>query len=256
MRRLLLAALALPFMFSPAHAAQDTDFFIRVKANDGSFIGTSMGGARIIIRDKMTGDILMDGITRGGAGDAAKIMAAARGEKIVDDGTAGIQFSLDIFEPVPVTITATGPLAQPQNMSTVTEDFILVPGKDYTAGNGIVLELAGLMVDITGPVIGSTSENDIEKIVPLTAKISTLAGDQPDTAGHWPADRFEVEATIYKDAQFVISFPLKHLETPGDFLAHMKFPAAGTYRIVLTAFDRMTKQAGMDSTTLTVLEKP
>ena len=255
MRRLLLAALALPFMFSPAHA-EDTDFTIRVKARDGSFIGGSMGGARVIIRDKITSDILFDGLTRGGTGDTAKIMAAARGEKIVDDETAGLEFSLDIIEPLLVTITAKGPLAQPQNMASVTEDFILIPGKDYTAENGIVLELTGLLVDITGPVIGGTTEFDPEKIIPLTAKIGTLAGDTLDDAGLWPADRFEVEATIYKDSQFIIAFPLKHLETPGDFLANMKIPAAGTYKIVLTAFDRMTKQAGMDATTLTVLEKP
>jgi hypothetical protein len=51
--------LTLALLIVPAiAAAEPTDVTVRVLAKDSKFVGTSMGGMRIILRDAQTGEIL------------------------------------------------------------------------------------------------------------------------------------------------------------------------------------------------------
>lgn len=242
---------------APAAFAQpnQTDFVVTVKAKDAKFIGTAAGGARVIIRDRRTGDIIASGVTAGETGETALIMAdsRARDAVIVTEDTARFAFSLDFWEPTPVTISATAPLGQLQSEVTVSEDMLILPGKDYTAGNGIMLELPGFAVDIVSPITNQKFKHNAEIPVTIEASVMKLCACHVAEGTPWPPERYEVEALVYRDTFFITSVKLNYTGESGIYGINMKIPMPGTYRIIVTAFDPVTKEAGMDATTI-VLE--
>ncbi|HEX6202874.1 MAG TPA: hypothetical protein VF100_07720, partial [Thermoanaerobaculia bacterium] len=66
--RLLLPAL-LVAAAAAAAAAEETAVTVRVLSRDAKFVGSSMGGARVTIRDAETGTLLAEGVTAGSTGD-------------------------------------------------------------------------------------------------------------------------------------------------------------------------------------------
>ncbi len=239
---------------APQAHAEETDFVIRVLARDAKFIGTSMGGAHVMIRDKRTGDLLVEGITSGTTGDTKKIMAENhdRDALLSDDKSANFGFSLDLFEPTPVTISATGPLAQTQSMGRISEDYILIPGKDYTSGDGIVLELPGFVVDIMSPPAGQIIKFDPEVSFNMAVNIAKMCGCRIEKDTPWDPERYEVEAYIYRNNILVTNAPFQYSGNPGIYITKVLVPQDGIYRMVVTAFDPKTREAGMDSTTIIV----
>lgn len=237
-----------------ASASEETDFKITVRARDAKFVGSSVGGARVTVTDKRTGDIIAAGVTHGGTGGSDKLMAKSvdRDAILVDDDTASLQFSLELIEPTPVTVAATGPLIQGQSLASVSEDMILIPGKDYTAGNGIMLELPGMAVDVLSPPPNMKTKFDAEQPVVLMANIMKMCGCRVEEGSPWPPERYEVEVAIYKDALLVTSARMEYAKEPGLFQRKLKFPAPGTYVLTVTAFDPVTKEAGVDSTSITL----
>lgn len=255
-----LATIAVLLLSAAAHAQTqqepivETNFVVTVKAKDAKFVGTAVGGAMIVIRDRRSGDILIQGRTLGGTGDTKKIMEQGwvRDAVAVDDKTAKFQFTLELTEPVPVTISATGPLDQHQATATVSQDMILIPAKDYTTGNGIMLELPGIAVDVTEPAVNSRLKLDPKNPVKLTANVQKMCGC-PVTAGTpWNPERYDVEVRIYKDDLYIMSAALAYAGTPGVYSQNVSIPVPGIYRLVVTAFDRVTKEAGMDGTSFTL----
>jgi hypothetical protein len=64
--RAFVIILSLVALTAPAIAsAEPTEITVRVLAKDSKFVGTSMGGMRIILRDAHTGEILATGLTQG-----------------------------------------------------------------------------------------------------------------------------------------------------------------------------------------------
>lgn len=232
----------------------ETNFAVTVKARDGLFIGSPAGGAEIVIRDRRTGDIIVHGATYGGAGDAGRLMTDThkRDEVLVDKDTAKFQFSIEIFEPTPVTVSATGPLGQGQSLATVSEDMILIPGKDYTAGNGIMLELPGFAVDVLDPPAGTAAKLDPKNPIQVAANVLKMSGDPVAPGTKWDPARYEVEMRVYKGDVFVAMAPMQYGDKPGLFAQNLKLPSPGLYRVVVTAFDKETKEAGMDSSFFTM----
>lgn len=249
---LMLFGLTVACFVTQARAAAETNFVVTVKARDAKFIGTAAGGAQVIIRDRRTGDIIASGTTYGSTGDTALLMADShkRDAVLMSDGSARYEFSLEFWEPTPVTISATAPLAQPQSMVTVSEDMILIPGKDYTSGNGIMLELPGFAVDVTSPIPNQKFKLDPDVPVTLEANVMKLCGCLVEEGTPWPPERYEVEAHIYKDNLFITTAPLAYSGEPGIYTTNLKIPMTGIYRLLVTAFDPQTKEAGMDVTTV------
>src|SRR3546814_17087602 len=70
------AASAAIFASHPV-AAEPTEIMVRALAADAKFIGTSMGGMRVTIRDVRSGDTLASGTTDGPTGHTAAIKQAA-----------------------------------------------------------------------------------------------------------------------------------------------------------------------------------
>ncbi len=236
----------------PSFAGQETNFVITVKARDAKFIGTAAGGAQIVIRNRLTGDILATGITYGETGDTALIMGEdrARDTVLATKSSAKWSFSLEFWEPTPVTITATAPLGQAQSMVTVSEDMILIPGKDYTSGNGIMLEVPGFSVDVISPTPNHKFKHDPNVPITVEANVMKLCGCLIEEGSPWAPERYEVEAHVYLDGRYITSINIPYANEPGMYGTNLKLPLPGSYRIHVTAFDPITKEAGMDTTTV------
>lgn len=249
---LVFFALTAACFVAQANAAPETNFVVTVKARDGQFIGTAAGGARIMIRDRRTGDVIAGGNTFGHSGDTDILMADShkRDAVLLSSNSARYEFSLEFWEPTPVTITATAPLAQPQSEVTVSEDMILIPGKDYTSGNGIMLEIPGFAVDVTSPIPNQKFKLTPKNPVTIEANVMTLSGDLIEKGTPWPPERYEVEVHVYKDNLFITTMKLPYSGEPGIYSANLEIPMAGIYRLLVTAYDPKTKEAGMDITTV------
>ncbi|MBU0800631.1 MAG: hypothetical protein KKA05_06460 [Alphaproteobacteria bacterium] len=248
----LLAGLAVPAMAQGN--PEDVDVKITVRARDGRFVGTPVGGAYVIVRDRRNGDVLAEGVTTGGTGNARIIMeeGVKRDAILSDEESAKFEFSLAVLEPVPVTISARAPITQEQAAVTVSEDMILIPGKDYSSGNGVMLTVPGFVVDIASPAVNTRMKHNADEIIPLRVHVAKVSGDKPTEKGMWPASRYEVEAHVFRDSAFITTTPLQYGGEAGLFAANLKIPVNGTYRIIVSAFDPQTKESGVHSTTITL----
>lgn len=258
MKKYLLSSLAsltllCTALATSAHAAE-TNFSISVKSKDAMFIGESVGGAHIIVRDKRDGDILVEGNTTGGSGDRSKIMTGSheRDAIITNDTNAKFEFALDLYRPTPVTIEVSGPYAQGQALAKASADYLLIPGKDYTAGNGIIVEIPGFIVDVLNPPVNRKAKFNKDGTLPLEVNVTKLCGCHIDKGLPWPPERYQVEASIYRGDVLLATIPMEKQTQASLYAANLKFQEPGTYMVTVTAFDSKTLEGGMDSTTITL----
>lgn len=93
--------------------AEPTDIVVRAISRDAKFIGDSMGGVRIILRDAQSGKILAEGVTSGGTGDTKRLTETAkRREALATPEAAAFRATIDIDQPRLVEMEAFGPLSQ------------------------------------------------------------------------------------------------------------------------------------------------
>jgi hypothetical protein len=148
----LLAGLVLLLASARAARAVETRVMVRARTKDAKFIGSSMGGALVVIRTADTGVVLATGTTTGGTGDTKRIMVEphARGAAWTDAATAGFEAVLDLAEPTFVTIEVTGPMGQRQSAARATVQTWLLPGR-HVSGDGIMVEIPGFAVNVAAP---------------------------------------------------------------------------------------------------------
>ena len=120
MRTIVLVLLV--FFIATYTFGTDTKIIVRVKAKDAKFIGSSLGGAYIIIRNSLNQQILAEGKTSGAAGNTNLIMITpiVRGNSIVDDQTAKFFATINIEEPIFVTIEELSPINNKQASTKIT----------------------------------------------------------------------------------------------------------------------------------------
>lgn len=138
-------------------AAEETRVTVRVLSKDAKLIGSSMGGARVTIRDAGTGEILADGVTEGSTGDTTLLVVEPL-ERYADLGTEGaaaFETVLDLDRPTLVEVAAYGPLAQLQSAVSAGTTQWIVPGKHLTGSGSVVIELSGFVVDVLAPAVHS-----------------------------------------------------------------------------------------------------
>ena len=133
--------------------ATETRVMVRARTKDAKFIGTSMGGALVVIRKADTGEVLASGLTSGGTGDTKRIMSdpLVRGAQITDASTAGFEAKLDLAEPTFVTVEVSGPMGQRESAAKATVQTWLIPGK-HVAGDGLMVEIPGFAVHVVMPL--------------------------------------------------------------------------------------------------------
>lgn len=151
-KRIFLTLTGMIFLCGTAQAIP-TDITVRVKTKDAKFMGSSMGGALITIKDADTGELLAKGVTAGGTGNTKLIMKTpvTRGNAISDEKAAKYTATIDIDVPTRVKVTAFGPLSQRQAANTVSATQWIIPGKNITEGDAWMLEMPGLVVDVLSP---------------------------------------------------------------------------------------------------------
>lgn len=132
--------------------ATPTTVVVRALARDAKFIGSSIGGAQVIIRNVANGEILAEGKTSGSTGNTKALMSQAhtRYGSLADARSAKFETVIDIDEPTLINIEVSAPLAQRQAMVTATKQLWLIPGKDIL-GDGIIMEMHGFALDVLKP---------------------------------------------------------------------------------------------------------
>ncbi len=224
--------------------AEPTSVTVRVLAKDAKFIGTGMGGAMVEIRNAESGEVLASGLTQGGTGDTGLIMKSAHGRgQSIGEGAASFAATLDISEPVRIQISAEGPVGMPESANRVSLTQWLLPGKHLNNGDGVVLEMPGFALQTLAPVTGASLP--VGSDVRVAVKMVMMCGCPIMPGGLWDADKIELSAGLFFDGKALGDWPLQFAGEASQF--HVQLPAAraGDYQVVVTAYDTVTGNTGL-----------
>ena len=237
-------------VFTFSLSAQETKIMIRAKAKDAKFIGSSIGGAKIIVKEAVTGKILAEGITRGSTGNTKKIMQEdwKRGENHSENDTAGFMANLNIDEPVFVTVEAYAPYNKKQARVTSSTQFWAIPGKNVL-GDGVVLEIPGFVVDVLSPQTHERISSDRE--ITITANIVMTCGCPVADGGIWNSESYEIYAVVSSENGKSQEIDLKQTDKSSTFSATASLEK-GLYEITVIAFDPGTGNSGLDKTNIII----
>ncbi len=229
--------------------SQETTIMIRAKAKDAKFIGSSIGGAKIIVKDAITGEILDQGITSGGTGNTDLIMKTAqeRGKELSDANTAGFTAKLNISEPTFVDIEAFAPINKKQARVKASTQTWIIPGKNID-GDGIILEIPGFVIDILAP---QTHEGLDSNAVDIKANIVMMCGCPVSDGGIWNSENFQIRAIARTNGKKVKEIDLEQTEKSSTFSGQMNLES-GIYEILVYAFDPATGNTGLDKTNIII----
>lgn len=255
-RILMLAALGLAMMLpSVAAWAEPTEITVRALSKDAKFIGTSMGGMRITLRDAETGEVLASGLTEGGTGDTKRLMHENVGRRAVmsDASAARFQVTLDLDAPRLIEVEAYGPLAQRQAAQRVVATQWVIPGRGISGGDGWVLELPGFAVDVLSPP--AHIKFDGATTVDVRANVVMMCGCPIEPKGLWDADKYEVQAIVRRDGKPVAQVPLKYAGQTSQFAAAVPATEPGMYEVLVYAYDPANGNTGLDRTTFIIAKK-
>ena len=232
----------------PSAAAEPTQVEVRVIARGAKFMGGYAAPVRVILTDADTGETLARGTTSGTTGDAARIMTrdkGAGGKRSTPD-SAVFRTTLDIDRPRRITASVTGPLSQPQATTTATSTQWILPGRDVTAGDGWLIELPGLIVDIADPVAYRWIKAG--ETVPLRVGVTMLCGCAISEAGPWRATDTEVEAYVTTNGSLPRRVKLRFDPAAAVFVADLSTNDAGLYEIEVRGWVGATNNAGVAHT--------
>lgn len=234
-------------------SAEPTEITVRVISRDAKFIGTSMGGMRITLRDAQTGEVLASGVTRGGTGDTKRIMHTHGGRRahLADDTAAKFVTTLDLKKPRLIEVDAYGPLAQPQAAHRVSSSQWVVPGRDISDGDGWVLELPGFAVDVLAPPAHVKLPAATGR-VELRANVTMMCGCPITPNGIWDANRYEVKAIVRHDGTRIGRYDLAYAGKPSQFTGQVPVKGPGVYDVTVYAYDPANGNTGLDRTTFIV----
>jgi hypothetical protein len=252
MRHYFAAALLGLFLVPASVSAEPTNITVRVLSKDAKFIGTSMGGMQVTLRDAHSGEILATGLTQGGTGNTKRLMHESAGRRALlsDPSAAKFEATLDLDAPRLIEAEAYGPLAQPQAAHRVVSSQWVIPGRGLTGGDGWVLELPGFVVDVLAPPahvkLTGTSKVD------LRANVVMMCGCPIAPKGLWDADKFEVRAIVSRDGKEVARLPMNFAGETSQFAASLPIDAGGTYDVLVYAYDPGNGNTGADRTTFII----
>ncbi|WP_282079499.1 hypothetical protein [Aquimarina algiphila] len=228
--------------------ATPTKIMVRAKAKDAKFIGNSIGGAYIIIRNQRTGEILSQGKTKGGTGDTSLIMKTPRERNIniTDDKTSGFLAELDISEPVFVSIEVFAPINKKQATVSGSTTLWIIPGKDIL-GDGIIIEIPGFVIDILTPRTHQfiSLKSIEEKSISIQSNIVMMCGCAISDGGLWDANQIEVKGILKKDGTKIQEIPLK-VSSPNLFEGSINVDSTGNYELIVYAYHPKTGNTGVD----------
>ncbi|WP_417886083.1 hypothetical protein [Zunongwangia sp.] len=235
------------FSFAIGNVTAQTQVMVRAKAKNAKFIGSSIGGAKIIIRDYYSNSILAEGITKGATGNTDLLIKqpVIRGKRLTDEKTAGFLANLDIKKPTFVEIEAFAPIAKKQAVVKAATQMWILPHKDIL-GDGVMLEIPGFIVDILSPQTHEIIQGEFE----VSANIVMMCGCPVAEGGLWDASTYEIKALL-ENGETAKEVELKATEKANTFSATVNLNA-GNYSVTVYAFDTKTGNTGLDKTSIIV----
>ena len=237
-------------------AQQSTTLIVRARAKGAKFIGSSMGGAMVVVREKETGKILASGLTEGGTGDTDLLMKKphSMGMKLSTDGTAKFETTLQLKEPVLAEVEVKGPMAQQQSSVISSTEIWLIPGKNIN-GDGLIIQVPGFVVDILGPHAHKFVQmKGASTSVPIRASVVMMCGCPTSEGGLWDSSQYEIKALIQKNGETVDTVPLKYTGEMSTYQGMFKPASPGAYEIMVYAYDPNNGNTGLDKTTVVVTD--
>jgi hypothetical protein len=147
-------------------------------------------------------------------------------------GAAAFTATLDLDRPTMVEIVAEGPLGHPESIQHASTTLVAVPGT-ITAGDGVVLELHGLIVDLGEPADGRAVAGDI----PVRMKITMLCGCPIEPGGMWNADDIAVTARLLTRCGSVQEVAVRYAGTQSTFAGQLTNVPRGKYTLEIVASD-------------------
>jgi hypothetical protein len=209
----------LPMLLATAPAtAEPTSVTVHAISQDAKFIGDSMGGVEVVLRNANTGKQLAKGITAGDTGNTKKIMeAVGRSPLRTTPEAAHYSTTLDISVPTLVRVELRGPLGRPLTMQIATSERWLVPGISAVAGNAWVVELPGLAIEVDGITDG----------------------------GLWDAAEYEVISELRRKGQPTERTPLSFSAAPGQFTGTITPSFSGKGELWIIARNKRTGNTGV-----------
>ncbi|MEM4409991.1 MAG: hypothetical protein QXI19_14745, partial [Candidatus Caldarchaeum sp.] len=132
------------------------------------------------------------------------------GVQLSDEKTAGFAATLDIDEPMLVTIEAYAPYGARQSMVKSSTEVWLIPGKNIT-GDGVVLEFPGFSVDVLAPQSAEKVKLEGGRVeVPIRANVVMMCGCPTEPGGLWDTRHYEVKAIIKRNGKGLVTTPLRY----------------------------------------------
>ncbi len=210
----------------------ETHVLVRVRAHDAKLIGDEVGGARVTITEVATGEVLASGVTTGGTGDTHLIIEAPHerhGTFMDTPGAAGFRGTFRLTSPTVVRISAVGPLNYPQATARASKTLLLEPGADI-GGNGIVLDLQGLIVEVLDapPASGRAG-------MQVRARVRMLCSCATKPGGLWTIER--VTARLMDGDDIVAEAPLQYSGQTSVYSGTLPTPRSGAFTLVVSAAD-------------------
>jgi hypothetical protein len=236
----------LPLVVSAAEPV-DTEIVVRAQARDGKFIGSSIGGALIRIRDADSGVILAEGLTEGSTGNTDLIMRQPHRRHMPIAGeAAAFRAVLKLTRPTFVTIEVEAPYIKRQARTLSQTQLWLIPGKPI-GGDGLIIEVPGMIVDVLSP---QTHQYVPLKNAPFTIKANVvmMCGCVFTAGGIWDGDAIEVTAIVYLNDRQIATVPLEMQAEMNTFTASFAPTEPGNYRFTVYAYDPKTGNSGVDQT--------
>lgn len=222
--------------------AEPTQLMIRAMANDAKFIGTSVGGVRVTVKDAETDQLLDEGWINGGTGDTGRLIKnpIQRGDVLTDENTAGYLATVDIDTPRLVKITLLGPYASRQSLQEASVTTWLIPGK-HLLGDGIIIKMPGFIADGWTQVLQ-------DGVVEFYLDASLLCGCPIKKNDLWDPKHYEAKAILMQDEKKIDEIPLSFTGPIGIFSAKTQLKESGHYKAILYVIDTKTGNVGVDRT--------
>jgi hypothetical protein len=185
--------------------------------------------------------------------------ARRRGEAIpTSQGASLYTANLELSEPRLIEVTAFGPLAAPGSANTVSATQWIVPGRNIDQGDGFLLELPGLVVQILDPPTHYMPEQLSELRIRVNVTMMCGCpigvrkplcdpGPQP-----WQPGEFEVMAVFESGGKIIGEQKLafdQQSKAPSQFHGVWKPPAPGIYQMTVYGWQAHTGNAGVDRAT-------
>lgn len=249
MKYIRYAVALLGLILSANTMAIETQVMVRAKALDAKYIGTSVGGVKVVVEDAETNEILDQGWINGGTGSTKAIIKEPikRGQIMTDDKTAGFVAKVDISSPRLLRFKLIAPYGYRQALQQASVTSWVIPGKDIL-GDGITLTMSGFIVDAWTRVLENGQ-------VDIYTKAMMLCGCPIYPDGPWDPKNYEATAIIMQNETKVSEVTLDFTGPVGMFSGKTTISTPGHYKAIVYLFDKKTGNVGVDRTMFEINEK-